>query len=101
MGEATGKRGKATKQGAGSAEIVPTGVRNERLVTLSDGRVVHNYSEEYRLYCEARWVMKRYRTKNTRQKYLAEVYGQRGQKGYQDLYDELMRQWKHKKETGE
>lgn len=101
MGAATGKRATGTKQGAGSAETATTGVRNERLVELSDGRLVSNYSEEYRLYCEARWLMKKYRTKNTRQKYLADVREKRGLKGYEVLYGELLRQWKHKKEMGE
>jgi hypothetical protein len=99
MGKAIGKRATTTAQGDGSAEIAPRGVRNERLVTLSDGRVVHNYSEEYRLYCEAKWLMKKYRTKNTRQKYLADVHEKRGVEGYKVLYDELLRQWKHNKEA--
>lgn len=65
-------------------------------VELLDGRVVNSYSEEWRCHCEAKWVFKRFRTKNTRQKYLAEVFKERGQKGYEQLYEEMMRIWKHK-----
>jgi hypothetical protein len=43
--------------------------------------------------------MKKYRTKNTRQKYLADVHEKRGVEGYKVLYDELLRQWKHNKEA--
>lgn len=100
MGAATGKRATGIGQGAGSAETATKGAKNERQVELSDGRLVSNYSEEYRLYCEAQWLMKKYRTKNTRQKYLADVREKRGLKGYEVLYGELLRQWKHKKEMG-
>lgn len=65
-------------------------------VQLPDGRVVNSYSEEYRCHCEAKWVFKRYRSKRTRQEYLAEVRKNRGDRGYQQLYDEMMRIWKHK-----
>jgi hypothetical protein len=68
-------------------------------VTLIDGRVVNTYSEEYRCYTEAMWVFKRFRTKNTRQKYLAEVYKERGQKGYDQLYAEMLRIWNYKQEN--
>ena len=42
---------------------------DSRLVELPDGRVVGNYSNAYRLYCEAKWVLKNKRTKNTRRKF--------------------------------
>lgn len=66
-------------------------------ITLPDGRVVNSYSEEYRCHCEAKWVFKRFRNKNTRRQYLMEVYKIRGEKGYQQLYDEMMRIHLHKK----
>ena len=70
-------------------------------ITLPDGRVANSYSEEYRCHCEAKWVFKRYRSKRTRQEYLREVFKERGQKGYQQLYDEMMRIWTHKKESNQ
>lgn len=66
-------------------------------VTTEDGRVMNSYSEEYRKYCEAKTVLKRFKVKKTRQKYLAEVYTKRGQEGYQALYDEMMLIWEWRK----
>lgn len=66
-------------------------------VTTEDGRELDSWSEEYRNYCEARWVFKRFRTKNTRQKYLEEVRKFRGEVGRQHLYNEMMRIHKHRK----
>lgn len=31
--------------------------QGSRLITLPDGRVLGSYSEEYRAYCEAKWVL--------------------------------------------
>ena len=68
-------------------------------ITTEDGRVMNTYSEEYRRYCEARTVFKRFKVKKTRQKYLAEVYSKRGPDGYQALYDEMMRLWEWRKQN--
>lgn len=68
-----------------------------RDVKLPDGRVVNSYSEDYRRYCEAKNVFKRFKVKRTRQKYLADVYRERGPQGHQDLYDEMMRIWEWEK----
>ena len=67
-------------------------------ITTEDGRVMNTYSEEYRRYCEARTVFKRFKVKKTRQKYLADVYDKRGQEGYQALYDEMMKLWEWRKD---
>lgn len=72
-----------------------------RDVKLPDGRVVNSYSEDYRRYCEAKTVFKRFKVKKTRQKYLADVYAKRGQKGYEDLYNEMMRIWEWEKKNKE
>ena len=58
---------------------------------------MNTYSEEYRCYCEAKTVFKRFKVKKTRQKYLAEVYTKRGPEGHQVLYDEMMRLWEWRK----
>lgn len=60
---------------------------------------MNSYSEDYRRYCEARTVLKRFKVKKTRQKYLEEVYKHRGPQGYQDLYDEMLRLWEWRKEN--
>ena len=68
-------------------------------VTTEDGRVMNTYSEDYRRYCEARTVLRRFKVKKTRQKYLAEVYSKRGPDGYQALYDEMMLIWEWRKQN--
>ena len=68
-------------------------------ITTEDGRVMNTYSEDYRRYCEARTVLKRFKVKKTRQKYLAEVYSKRGSEGYQALYDEMMLIWEWRKKN--
>ena len=96
---ATGKSLTAVSVGAGSASPVKrigSSVRGHD-VKLPDGRVVNSWSEEYRRYCEAKTVFKRFKVKKTRQKYLADVYAKRGPDGYQDLYDEMLRIWKWEK----
>ena len=70
---------------------------DSRLVELPDGRVVGNYSNAYRLYCEAKWVLKNKRTKNTRRKYLLAVEANRGTAGMQELRAEMLVQYEWKK----
>lgn len=77
-------------------ETAAKGAKKGSLVTLSDGRQVDSWSEEYRLYCEAQWIFKKFRTKNTRQKHLAAIHEARGRAGYDKVYEEMMRIWKHK-----
>lgn len=60
---------------------------------------MNTYSEDYRRYCEARTVLRRFKVKKTRQKYLAEVYSKRGPDGYQALYDEMMLIWEWRKQN--
>lgn len=64
-----------------------------RLVTLPDGREVGNYSEEYRLYCEAAWVLRKKRTKRTRLEYLDVVQEKRGAAARVALREEMLRIW--------
>lgn len=70
-------------------------VHNEwaRLVTLPDGRVVGNYSEDYRRYSEAAWVLRKFRVKRTRQEYLAKVQELRGVDAMMDLRKEMLEIW--------
>jgi hypothetical protein len=67
-----------------------------RLVRLPNGRTVGNYSNEYRVYCEAKWVFRKFRSKRTRQLYLQEVAKVRGQAGYDQLYNAMLDIWKRK-----
>ena len=68
-----------------------------RLFRLPSGKLVSSYSEEFRLYTEARWVFKRFRTKRTRQLYLAEVANLRGQTAYHRLRDAMTEIWEKSK----
>lgn len=67
-----------------------------RLVALEYGGQVGNHSEEWRRHCEARWVLKKKRTKNTRQAYLAAVIEQRGEPAARELREEMMRIWRYR-----
>jgi hypothetical protein len=65
-----------------------------RILRLPTGKLVSSYSEEFRLYTEARWVFKRFRTKRTRQLYLAEVANLRGKVAYDRLRDAMIEIWR-------
>jgi hypothetical protein len=67
-----------------------------RLVRLPDGRAVGSYSDEFRVYCEAKWVFRKFRSKRTRQLYLKEVARMRGEAGYAKLYAAMLDIWKRK-----
>jgi hypothetical protein len=69
-----------------------------RLVHLPDGRAVGSYSDEFRVYCEAKWVFRKFRSKRTRQLYLSQVANVRGQAGYDKLYAAMLDIWKRKQE---
>lgn len=68
-----------------------------RLFRLPSGELVSSYSEAFRLYTEARWVFKRFRTKRTRQLYLAEVATMRGPVAYNELRDAMTKIWEASK----
>lgn len=65
-----------------------------RLFRLPDKRIVSSYSEEFRMYTEAKWVLKRYKVKRSRQLYLAEVANLRGKVAYDRLRDAMMEIWR-------
>ncbi len=67
-----------------------------RLVALEYGGQVSNHSEAWRRHCEARWVLRNKRTKNTRQAYLAAVIEKRGEPAARELREEMMKIWKHR-----
>jgi hypothetical protein len=64
-----------------------------RLVSLPDGREVGSYSEEYRRYYEAVWVLRNKRTKRTRTEYLDGVQEKRGTQARVELREEMLRVW--------
>ena len=60
---------------------------------MADGREMGSYSEEYRLYCEAAWLLRKKRSKRTRIEYLDAVAEKRGVQARIDLREEMLRQW--------
>jgi hypothetical protein len=63
------------------------------MVRLPDGREVGSYSEAFRRYCEAAWVLRKKRTKRTRMEYLDGVLEKRGRQAYEDLREEMLTLW--------
>jgi hypothetical protein len=70
-----------------------------RIVTTRDGREMGSHTQEWFLYNEALWVLKKFRSKRTRQEYLGRVMGHRGEAGMQQLRAEMLLQWKWKEEN--
>jgi hypothetical protein len=70
---------------------------SSRLVRLPDGREVGSYSNEYRLFTEARDVLKRFKVKRTRQLHLAKVAEMRGQAGYEQLRNAMLEIYEREK----
>jgi hypothetical protein len=76
-------------------------------ITLPDGRVVGNYSEAYRAYCEAKWVLDTLpvtvnrRRKSTpqisRREYIVAVGQKRGDKAMHELAAMVTKLWKASK----
>lgn len=69
-----------------------------RLLHLPNGQTVGSYSEEYRLYAEARSVLKRFRTRKTRQLHLAKVAELRGHAGYDALRNAMLEIYNREKD---
>jgi hypothetical protein len=70
-----------------------------RIVKTVDGREMGNYQDEWRRYHEAMWVLKKYRSKRTRQEYLGKVRENRGERAMHELRNEMMLLWQWKQEN--
>jgi hypothetical protein len=78
-----------------------------KLITLPDGTLVGNYSEAYRAYCEAKWVLDTLpvtvnrRRKSTpqisRRDYIMAVQAKRGQAAANELAGMVTKLWKASK----
>ena len=75
-------------------EVHPTA----RMVKTIDGREMGSYSFEWRVYCEANYVLKKFRSKNTRRGYLQRIGEIRGEKMVEILKAEMLRIWTYKQE---
>jgi hypothetical protein len=67
-----------------------------RIVMTRDGREMGSYSRQWFVYNEAVWVLKKFRSKKTRQEYLGRVRENRGEAEMNKLRDEMLLQWKWK-----
>lgn len=66
-------------------------------VTLHDGRQVDSASEEHRLECEARELLRKGRSTAFRRDYLANVERSRGTQAADQLRDLVLKLWEAKK----
>jgi hypothetical protein len=64
-----------------------------RIVRTVDGREMGSHRQEWFLYNEATWVLKKFRSKRTRQGYLQQVRENRGEAGMQELRAEMLLLW--------
>lgn len=69
-----------------------------RIVKTMDGREMGSYSFEWRVYCEANYVLKKFRSKRTRREYLQRIEEIRGEKMMEILRSEMLRIWTYKQE---
>lgn len=69
-----------------------------RWMKLSYGEKVPLHSEHYRRYCEAKWVLKKYRSRGTRVAYLQRIAERRGQQAADELRSEMLKVFKQKEE---
>jgi hypothetical protein len=72
-----------------------------RIVMTRDGREMGSYSRQWFVYNEAVWVLKKFRSKKTRQEYLGRVRENRGEAEMNKLRDEMLLQWKWKEGQNE
>lgn len=67
-----------------------------RLAKTEDGREMGTYSEEWRRYCEARWLLRRKRSAKGFGQYLDKIQELRGIDARLELREEMARIWKHR-----
>ena len=57
-------------------------------ITLPDGQTVGSYSHEYKIYCEAKWV---YKKAKSRFDYLEAIQKTRGKQAYEALRHAMLK----------
>ena len=65
-------------------------LKSNKIKTL-DGRELDSWSEEYRLYCEAKHILTTYKTSQERQWWLMKIKDKRGIDGYNIVRNEMIR----------
>ena len=63
----------------------------EITITTSYGKKLGSWSEEYKLYCFARWMFTNFKSGKERREYLMEVREKHGRQREKEVRDELSR----------
>ena len=63
---------------------------NARHIKTEDGRLLALHSEAFARYCLARWVLKKYRSKRTRQAFLGKWREDKGEAEWARLRGEML-----------
>tara|TARA_R100000329_G_scaffold32552_2_gene30211 strand:- start:65 stop:271 length:207 start_codon:yes stop_codon:yes gene_type:complete len=61
------------------------------IIKTIDGREVNSWSEEYRLYCEVKYVFKKFKSNEEKKVFLARIKEKRGIDGYNYLRNEMLK----------
>ena len=61
------------------------------MIKTLDGRILDSYSEEYKLYCAAKYILRKFRVKRTRQNYLRELLEKKGREFHNKFRAEMLR----------
>jgi hypothetical protein len=69
---------------------------NARYIRTEDGRLLALQSEAFARYCLARWVLKKYRSKRTRQAFLGKWREDKGDAEWARLRGEMLLIYNHR-----
>ena len=61
------------------------------MIKTLDGRILDSYSEEYKLYCGAQYILRKFRVKRTRQNFLRELLEKKGREFHNKFRAEMLR----------
>lgn len=71
--------------------FLPEKYRQSKMIKTLDGRTLDSYSEEYKLYCGAKYILRKFRVKRTRQNYLRELLEKKGREFHNKFRAEMLR----------
>ena len=71
--------------------FLPEKYRQSKMIKTLDGRILDSYSEEYKLYCAAKYILRKFRVKRTRQNYLRELLEKKGREFHNKFRAEMLR----------
>lgn len=71
--------------------VLPEKYRQSKMIKTIDGRMLDSYSEEYKMYCGAKHILRKFRVKRTRQKYLQELLEKKGREFHNKFRAEMLR----------